>query len=42
MAEQNHPQPEPVVTKNVKGSIYLIKGGLGSNSGFFVGKKSVG
>lgn len=41
MAEQNYPRPEPIITKNVKGSIYLIKGGLGANSGFFIGKNSV-
>jgi len=44
MAEQQKwqmPQPQPIEMKNVKGNIYLVKGGLGANAGFHIGKKSV-
>jgi len=31
----------PVSVQNVKGSIYQLKGGMGANSGFFIGEKEV-
>ncbi len=31
----------PVSTQNVKGNIYQVKGGMGANTGFFVGEKEV-
>ena len=31
----------PISVQNVKGNIYQLKGGVGANSGFFVGEKEV-
>jgi glyoxylase-like metal-dependent hydrolase (beta-lactamase superfamily II) len=31
----------PVSVQNVKGNIYQLKGGMGANSGFFIGEKEV-
>ncbi len=31
----------PVSVQNVKGSIYQVKGGMGANTGFFIGEKEV-
>ena len=40
-ASQQPPQPQPVTVQNIKGHIYLVKGGSGANGGFFVGAKGV-
>ena len=31
----------PVSVQNVKGNIYQLKGGMGANTGFFIGEKEV-
>ncbi len=31
----------PISVQNVKGNIYQLKGGMGANSGFFIGEKEV-
>jgi len=31
----------PISVQNVKGKIYQLKGGMGANSGFFIGEKEV-
>ncbi len=43
-SQQAHPQKQevlPVSVQNVKGSIYQVKGGMGANTGFFIGEKQV-
>jgi len=35
------PQTEPVTVQNVKGNIYMVKGGSGANCGFYIGEKEV-
>jgi cyclase len=40
---QQKPQqaPPPLTVQNIKGAIYMVKGGSGANSGFFIGEKEV-
>ncbi|MCX6562675.1 MAG: MBL fold metallo-hydrolase [Candidatus Aminicenantes bacterium] len=40
-AGQQPPQPPPLTVQNIKGHIYLVKGGSGANGGFFIGAKGV-
>ena len=35
------PQPGPMTVEHVAGRLFLVKGGAGANTAFFVGKKSV-
>ncbi len=34
-------QPQPMTVEKVNGNIYVVKGGSGANTGFFVGEKEV-
>jgi cyclase len=35
------PSQEPVASRKIKGEIYLVTGGSGANTGFFIGEKEV-
>jgi len=34
-------QPQPLTVQKIKGNVYLVKGGNGANTGFFVGDREV-
>ncbi len=40
-AQPLKPEVSPISVQSVKGSIYQVKGGIGANSGFFIGEKEV-
>ena len=40
-AELLKPEVPPISVQSVKGNIYQLKGGMGANSGFFIGEKEV-
>ncbi len=42
-SQQTQPlkQEPPISIQNIKGNIYQVKGGMGANSGFFIGEKEV-
>jgi cyclase len=40
-AQSLKPEVPPISVQNVKGNIYQLKGGMGANSGFFIGEKEV-
>jgi cyclase len=40
-AQQPKQEVPPVSVQNVKGTIYQLKGGMGANTGFFIGEKEV-
>jgi cyclase len=40
-AQQSQPQPPPLTIEKVRGNIYMAKGGVGANTGFFIGSKGV-
>jgi cyclase len=40
-AELLKPEVPPISVQSVKGNIYQVKGGMGANSGFFIGEKEV-
>jgi len=35
------PAPQPLTVQQIRGGIYMVKGGSGANTGFFVGEKEV-
>ncbi len=41
-AQQAVPQqPQPISVQNIKGNIYQVKGGMGANTGFYIGENEV-
>jgi cyclase len=38
---QQPPQPAPATVQQVRDGVYMVKGGSGANTGFFIGKTSV-
>lgn len=40
-AQPLKPEVPPISVQNVKGNVYQLKGGMGANSGFFIGEKEV-
>lgn len=40
-AQPLKPEVPPISVQNVRGNIYQLKGGMGANSGFFIGEKEV-
>jgi len=38
---QQPPQAQPIAVQQVKGNVYIVKGGSGANTGFFIGDKEV-
>lgn len=40
-AQQSQPQMPPLTIEKIKDNIYMAKGGVGANTGFFIGSKGV-